>query len=65
MDSCECQCEVYSQEYCGHMVRLEGRGRLSARGYFTVERGLVTSVLGTSLTYMVILIEFWESTTQL
>ena len=72
------------------------RGRLSARGFFTVERGLITSptsyfqyyqvlgylcsylqyyhvlplpglitsVLGTSLTYMVILIQFWETTTQ-
>ena len=47
------------------MKRLEARGRLSGRGYFTVERGLITSVLGTSLTYMVILIQFWETTTQI
>ena len=54
-----------TQECSGHMKRLEARGRLSARGYFTVERGLITSVLGTSLTYMVILIQFWETTTQI
>ena len=53
------------QECSGHMKRLEARGRLSGRGYFTVDRGLITSVLGTSLTYMVILIQFWETTTQI
>ena len=52
------------QEVSGQMKRLETRGYLSARGYFTVGRGLITSVFGTSITYMVILIEFWENTTQ-
>jgi hypothetical protein len=46
-------------------LRLPGHLEPSAMGFFTVSRGTLTGLLSTILTYMIILIQFDQSSTRI
>ena len=43
------------------LLRFRRFSKISACGYFTVDRSLVTSFLGTTFTYWVILVQFTQT----